>query len=38
MKKKYAYGGLSAIIVALGVWGLSQNYRVKNMQIKIENN
>ena len=38
MKKKYAYWGLSAIIVALGVWGLSQNYRVKNMQIKIENN
>lgn len=38
MKKKYAYWGLSAIIVALGVWGLSQNYRAKNMQIKIENN
>lgn len=38
MKKKYAYWGLSAVIVALGVWGLSQNYKAKNMQIKIENN
>lgn len=38
MKKKYTYWIFTAVIISLTVWGLYGTNKIKDMEIKIENN